>query len=91
MEISDKNSIIKKSSIAKENLEEVDYSENFNGTPSSLNGNPSFNNKNKFNEDNALEMVELEFKDLEDWLKKECKRLKSEAGDICETIRIEKP
>lgn len=44
--------------------------------------------KSKFNEDHALELIDQEFKDLEDWLKREAKRLKSDCADICETIKI---
>ena len=90
MENSDKISKNKNSLITKDESEAGEIIEKFDGTPNPATPNFISNNKKKFNEDNAMEMLDLDFKDLEDWLKRECKCLKNQVSDICETIRVDK-
>jgi hypothetical protein len=42
----------------------------------------------KLNEDIAMEIINIEFKDLEDWLKKEMKTLKGESFDIIDSLKL---
>ena len=42
----------------------------------------------KLNEDITLEIVNSEFKDLEDWLKKEMKGLKEESFEIIDSLKL---
>ncbi len=51
------------------------------------NSNKKIVEKN-FTEDDAMEIIELEFQDLEDWLKRETKKLKKESYNIIDSIKV---
>ena len=89
MDNSEKNYKIKKSSI--KNSQSQIFIDKLSGGPTANSMiNSNIYNKSNFNEDSAMEMIDLEFKDLEEWLKIESKRLKNVASDMCETIKIDK-
>jgi hypothetical protein len=41
-----------------------------------------------FNEDDAMEIIEIEFQDLEDWLKREMKKLKKDSYNIIDCLKV---
>ena len=43
-----------------------------------------------YNEDSALDIIDIEFKDLEDWLKKEIKKVKLFSKNIVECLKLNK-
>jgi hypothetical protein len=45
-------------------------------------------NTSKITVDNALEIIEMEFKEVEDWTKKEMKRLKYDCFDIIDSLKM---
>ena len=51
------------------------------------NSNKKIVEKN-FNEDDAMEIIEIEFQDLEDWLKRETKKLKKDSYNIIDSIKV---
>lgn len=46
------------------------------------------NTSTKFNGDLAIEIIDLEFREVEDWLKKECKKIKYECYEITNMLKI---
>jgi hypothetical protein len=53
--------------------------------------NKSNKKENKFNEDDAMDIVDVEFQELEDWIKKEIKILKQDAFEIVDCLKVNKP
>ena len=41
-----------------------------------------------FSEDDALDIVDLEFQDLEEWLRKETKKLKKDSFNIIDCLKV---
>jgi hypothetical protein len=52
--------------------------------------NKSNKKENKFTEDEAMDIVDVEFQELEDWMKKEMKNLKQDAYDIVDCLKVNK-
>jgi hypothetical protein len=42
----------------------------------------------KLNEDITLEIINLEFKEVEEWVKREIKSLKYESSDIIDSLKL---
>jgi hypothetical protein len=42
----------------------------------------------KLNEDITMEIINIEFKELEEWLKKEMKGIKAESFDIVDSLKL---
>jgi hypothetical protein len=52
--------------------------------------NKSNKKENKFNEDDAMDILDVEFQELEDWMKKEIKILKQDAFEIVDCLKVNK-
>ena len=52
--------------------------------------NSDFKNEVKFNEDDAMEIISIEFQELQDWIKEEIKILKQDSYDIVECLKVNK-
>ena len=44
--------------------------------------------KNTYNEDDAMEIVDIEFQELESWMKKEIRSLKDYSYDIVDCLKV---
>ncbi len=44
--------------------------------------------ENNFTDDNAMEIVDIEFRDLEDWIKKETRKLKKDSFGIIDCLKV---